>query len=362
MSALASRLRPVSVSPARSLALIIGLLVVINGVVTVIGAWQAAWLPVTVANLVLLTFLARAVERALPHRATRAYEVALSLLFPAFLLVTWEVLANADIIYTRWFPAPSTVLGALAQITTVPEPFDTHTLLGEPWLIPQLAGQVGLGEAIATSWNNSHLAATISRVAIGFVLGAIPGVIVGALMGTSRTIRIMLDNTVSAIYVLPKISIFPLIMLIFGDPFGESPKYAVVALTVFFLVLFNTMAGVRGIEKIYHDVGRNYGANRLQAFWHIILPGALPMIFAGLRIALGSALIVIIAIEFLRAKSGIGYMTFYYWEVLNTPKMYAGLLVTMAMGVLLTVVLLAIERLALPWRRERSAVSTAKVG
>ncbi|MEZ4556882.1 MAG: ABC transporter permease subunit [Caldilineaceae bacterium] len=80
------------------------------------------------------------------------------------------------------------------------------------------------------------------------------------------------------------------------------------------------MAGVRDIDPVYIQAGLNYGAGRLQLFRHVILPGALPVIFAGLRLALGTALIVIVAIEFVRARKGVGFVTFYYWEVLATEK------------------------------------------
>ncbi len=82
------------------------------------------------------------------------------------------------------------------------------------------------------------------------------------------------------------------------------------------------------------------------------MPGALPVIFAGLRLALGTALIVIVAIEFIRAKKGVGFVTFYYWEVLVTEKMYAGLFVVMLLGVLLTAGLQYVERRVMPWQKE----------
>jgi ABC-type nitrate/sulfonate/bicarbonate transport system permease component len=161
----------------------------------------------------------------------------------------------------------------------------------------------------------------------------------------------MLDTTLSAIYVLPKIAIFPIVMLMFADPFGEGPKIVVVALSVFFLMTINTMAGVRDIDPVFIMAGRNYGARGLQLFRHVIIPAAMPVIFAGLRLALGTALIVIISVEFLRAKQGVGYMTFYYWEVLNPEKMYAGLFVVMVLGVLLTVALQWVQRKVMPWDR-----------
>ena len=84
------------------------------------------------------------------------------------------------------------------------------------------------------------------------------------------------------------------------------------------------MAGVRGIDRVYPEACRNYGANRLQMFRHVILPGALPVIFSGLRLALGTSLIVIVAVEFIRSQAGIGYVIFYHWQVLAPSKMYAG--------------------------------------
>jgi len=75
------------------------------------------------------------------------------------------------------------------------------------------------------------------------------------------------------------------------------------------------------------------------------------VIFSGLRIALGTAMIVIISVEFVRAKQGVGYMTFYYWEVLNPEKMYAGLVVVMILGVLLTYALQWLQRRLMPWQK-----------
>jgi len=75
------------------------------------------------------------------------------------------------------------------------------------------------------------------------------------------------------------------------------------------------------------------------------------VVFAGLRLALGTALIVIIAVEFVRAKTGVGFLTFYYWEILSPEKMYAGLVVVMVLGVLLTAGLKKVEQWFMPWRR-----------
>jgi ABC-type nitrate/sulfonate/bicarbonate transport system permease component len=111
------------------------------------------------------------------------------------------------------------------------------------------------------------------------------------------------------------------------------------------------MAGVRDIDPVLLQAGRNYGARGLNLLWHIIVPAALPIIFAGLRLALGTALVVIIAVEFLRAKSGVGYVTYYNWQILAPDRMYAGLFTVMMMGAALTYALQWLERKAMPWQR-----------
>jgi NitT/TauT family transport system permease protein len=253
------------------------------------------------------------------------------------------------LINPTWFPQPSRIGAGLWDMIVRYDRFSGTSLIGRPWLAPQYFSEGGwLG--VWSLLSESHVLATLGRVLFGFVLGAIPGVLLGVVMGVNQTVRLMLDTTLSAIYVLPKIAIFPIVMLLFADPFGEGPKILVVALAVFILMTINTMAGVRGIDRVYLMAGRNYGANGWQMMRHVIIPGAMPVIFAGLRIALGTAMIVIISVEFLRAKQGVGFITFYYWEVLNPEKMYAGLLVVMMLGILLTYALQWLQRRAMPWQ------------
>ncbi|MEL7235509.1 MAG: ABC transporter permease, partial [Chloroflexota bacterium] len=252
----------------------------------------------------------------------------------------------------RWFPPPTDVAAALWDLTINYDRFQETSLLGRPWLIPQQFGPEGEGwDGVAVLFTESHVLATLWRVFGGFLIGATPGVLIGMVMGMNRTVRNMLDTTLSAIYVLPKIAIFPIMMLIFPNPFGEGPKVAVVAISAFFLVAINTMAGVAEIAPIYLQAGKNYGANRVQMLRHVIIPAALPVIFAGLRLALGTALIVIVAIEFVRSQKGVGYLVYYNWQVGSTDKMYAGLFVVMVLGVLLTYGLQWLERRVMPWRR-----------
>lgn len=312
--------------------------------------WTALWWLGLGGSFVLAVMIAERVGHAVPPRGRNAYERTLAFGFPLMALVCWQLIVDANILSPTWFPQPTRIARGLWELTVNYDRFSQTSLLGRPWLIPQVFGARGIA-GVWSLFAESHVWATLMRVLVGFVLGAIPGVLLGVVMGVNQTVRLMLDTTLSAIYVLPKIAIFPIVMLMFADPFGEGPKIAVVALSVFFLVTINTMAGVRDIDPVLIMAGRNYGARGFALLRHVILPASLPIVFAGLRLALGTALIVIIAVEFLRAKQGVGFVTFYNWEVLVPEKMYAGLVVVMLLGVSLTWTLQWIERRAMPWQR-----------
>ncbi len=282
------------------------------------------------------------------HLNTETRDRLLSVGFPVFLLALWELTVRLGWLDSRFLPAPSTVAIALWDLTVKGE------LLGKFWEVP---GRIWRGDWTGARKviEEGHVWVSLMRIFGGFLLGAIPGIILGVVMGMNRTIRVALDPVISAVYVLPKIAILPLIMLIFG--IGEVSKVVIVGIASFFLVLINTTAGVRDIEPIFFEAGRNYGANRVQMFRHVIIPGALPIIFAGLRLSLGTALIVIIAAEFVAAKYGLGYLIWFSWQTLLTENMFAGLVVIMVLGALFTTGLQAVEKWLMPWQREERPTS-----
>lgn len=246
-------------------------------------------------------------------------EQVVSFLSPLMLLLVWEALVRTRVLDARFFPAPSQVVGTLVSLVVSGE-------------LPQ------------------DVLVSLSRIGAGFLLGASAGVVVGLLMGVSRIIRAAVKPLVATIYPIPKIAILPLVMLIFG--LGESSKYVIVAIGVFFLVLLNTAAGVMNIEKIYLDVGRNFGARRSDLLLSIALPGALPLIFTGLRLAWGTGLLLIVAAEFISAKSGIGYLIWNAWQTFAVEEMYVGLITISALGLLSFVIFDVLERRLIPWRAE----------
>jgi NitT/TauT family transport system permease protein len=323
----------------------------LNFLLALAGLMDRFWWAVACVDAAAVVYFAEMAAPSVPGRFRRSYEKTLALVFPLLLLLGWETVVALGYLSPDWFPPPSAILKALWELMTKFDDFSQSSLLGRPWLLPAAAaGREGL--TVGKLLEESHLYATLMRVFFGFFIGSVPGVLLGIVMGRSRTIRTMIDATLSAFYVLPKIAIFPIMMLVFPDPFGEGPKIAVVAISVFFLVVINTMVGVRDIDPVLLEAAHNYGARGRQLFRHVVIPGAMPVIFAGLRIALGTALIVIIAVEFVRAKTGVGFLTFYYWEILSPDKMYAGLVVVMLLGVALTAGLKWVERVVMPWRRD----------
>ena len=273
---------------------------------------------------------------------------ALAIGFPLLLLALWEFAVRVNWLDGRFFPAPTGVAVALWNLTAKGD------LFGKLWLLPDALGKAnwdGAQKIIV----EGHLWVSLYRIFAGFLFGAIPGIVLGVVMGMSRSVRVALDPVISAVYVLPKIAILPLVMLIFG--IGETSKIVIVGISSFFLVLINTTVGVRDIEPIYFEAAKNYGANRWQLFWHVIIPGAMPVIFAGLRLSLGTALIVIIAAEFVAAQYGLGYLIWFSWQTLLTENMFAGLVVIMILGALFTGGLQAIEHWLMPWEREERHVT-----
>jgi NitT/TauT family transport system permease protein len=237
-------------------------------------------------------------------------------------LSVWEVLARQGQASMLFFPAPS-IIGA--------------TIL-----------RLSEGGRLATD-----VAGTVTRLLAGFVLGGTVGFLLGMIMGTSRTARSILDPFVAAAHPVPKISTLPLIMLIFG--IGIFSKTLVVGIAAFFPMLINTMAGVRQINPVYFEVAENYGATRRKMFTHVVMPGSLPLILAGARLALNRSLSITIAVELLMGENGLGSLLWYSWETLRVEELYATIVVIATLGIGFRWILQRLSERMTPWQVERTA-------
>jgi ABC-type nitrate/sulfonate/bicarbonate transport system permease component len=184
----------------------------------------------------------------------------------------------------------------------------------------------------------------------GYFLGAIPAVACGLLMAMFKPVRLIIDPLIAALFPIPKIALMPLLLLAFG--FGDASKIALVAIAVFFPVCVNTYVGAANIDKIYWDVAKNYGASQTVMFTRIVFFGALPTIFAGLRIALAVSFIVLVAAEFVATKSGIGYLIWNSWELLQVDVMFVGIVTIGILGLITSALFQELERVVIPWKAE----------
>jgi len=251
--------------------------------------------------------------------SAKSQERLLYLVSPIALLVLWQALLMLGIGDRRFVPAPSDIA----------------------WRYWEM---VKSGELAR------HTAITLYRVFVGFFLGCIPGIVVGLLMAMFRPVRIFFDPLIASLFPIPKIALMPLLLLAFG--FGDASKIALVVIAVFFPVVVNTYVGAANIEKIYWDVAKNFGATQWMVFRRIVFFGALPMIFAGLRIALAVSFIVLVAAEFVATKAGIGYLIWNSWELLQVDVMFVGIVTVGILGLIATVALKEIERKVIPWKAE----------
>jgi NitT/TauT family transport system permease protein len=249
-------------------------------------------------------------------RSDPVYQGTLPFLSFIVILGFWELFGRIGLLSPLFFPVPSQIFMTFLSMVS--------------------DGEIA-----------SNLSITLMRVFAGFLIGTVTGLIVGLCMGASEKVRLILDPLIAATYPVPKLAIFPLLMVIFG--IGELSKIMAIAIGCFFIVVLNTMAGVRNINTVYFEVAKNYGASRLQVFSRVILPASLPMIFTGIRIALGMSLIIVVGVEFLAANYGIGALIWYAWQTFDLEKLYVGIFLCAVLGILFTVVLKWAEKRITPW-------------
>jgi ABC-type nitrate/sulfonate/bicarbonate transport system permease component len=195
---------------------------------------------------------------------------------------------------------------------------------------------------------------TLGRLAAAFALAAVTAVPLGLLMGRLRALREALDPYVAFLFPVPKIAMLPFLLILLGV--GEPAFVLTGAISAFFQITISTLGGVSTMDPRLLEVGRNYGAEGARLFRKVILPAALPSIFTGLRLGLGLALVTIVAVEFITAKSGLGHLVYRHWQMLSTVEMYGAFVLVGALGLLLTRGLGALQRRTLAWQEESATL------
>jgi NitT/TauT family transport system permease protein len=209
-------------------------------------------------------------------------------------------------------------------------------------IVDYLAGQIRNGQLF------SDLAITLRAASIGYVFGAVLGVLLGFVLAQMRTLADILNPYILAIYGIPRIALAPLFIVWFG--IGIQSKIMLATLMTFFLTFFNTYTGVGQADQNLLNVARVVRANRLKIMWKVVVPGSSPWIIAGLRISIPYALVAAIVGEFIASTSGLGFRIMQSTQLFNTTGTIGGILVIMLVVMLANLLLNRVESYLLRWQ------------
>jgi sulfonate transport system permease protein len=237
-------------------------------------------------------------------------------LVPALLVALWQAASSLGWLSESVMPSPLAVLAAGWRLT--------------------LSGELPRNVEVSSS-----------RAVAGLVVGGAIGFALGLANGLSRLSDQLTDSTLQMIRNIPHLALIPLVILWFG--IEEESKLFLVALGVFFPIYANTLHGVRSVDPQLIEMAKSYGMSRLDLFRRVILPGAAPSIFVGLRYALGIMWLTLIVAETIAAQSGIGYMAMQAREFMLIDVVVLSILIYALLGKLADLITRALERTCLAW-------------
>ena len=239
----------------------------------------------------------------LSARARRIVELTLPTLTVVAFVAGWEALVDLRGIPPIYLPAPSSIAEYLLRM-------------------------------IADGSMGFNLGVTLLRIFAGFAVAAVAGVLVGVVMGMSRIAARVADPWIAALYPLPKISLIPLLIIWLGT--GETYKIVISAVSAFFPIVISAYSGIRQADQGLIKAAKDLGANRRQVQMKVVIPAAIPSIFAGLHLGMGVTFILVVAAEMIggSGESGMGYLLIHAGQVMETEKVFASLVVLAVMGAL----------------------------
>jgi len=259
--------------------------------------------------------------RARKGRAAEIAEHVLPAASVVLFVLAWEAIVRLRGIPPIFLPAPSTIA-------------------------------VYLWRMIADGTMEYHLGVTLLRIFAGFFIAAVTGVALGVLMGMSRVVASVADIWIAALYPLPKISLIPLLIIWLGT--GEAYRIVISAVTAFFPIVISTYAGIRQADRGLIKAAKDLGANTHQIQLKVVIPAAIPSIFAGLHLGMGVTIILIVAAEMIggSSQSGMGYLLISSGQVMETEKVFASLVVLAVMGAVVIKLQQWTDRKVAPWAHQ----------
>jgi sulfonate transport system permease protein len=251
------------------------------------------------------------------HRHLQSPRWARRLLGPIWVLGVWFALSASGLVDNKTLPAPSKVSAA-------------------GWHLA-VSGEL-----------QHHLWVSLHRVVWGLAIGLTVGVLLAVIAGFFRLGEDLIDGPMQIFRGLPILALIPLAIVWWG--IGETPKVALIALGVLFPVYINTFVAIRSVDTRLVESARTLGLGRFGLVRHVMLPGALPGFFIGLRFALAVSWLVLVVSEQINANSGLGYLMMNAQQFLRTDIIVVGLVVYGTLGLLSDLLVRTLERMALRWR------------
>ncbi|MBV9735051.1 MAG: ABC transporter permease [Acidisphaera sp.] len=248
-------------------------------------------------------------------------DVAFSIGAVLLLLVLWYVFSHSSLIKAGYLPSPESLAETFIDLAR-------NGYQGRPL--------------------SEHIAISLFRALAGFASGVIVGVPVGLLAGYSRRAGAMISPIMAFIRPIPPIAFIPMAVLYFG--LGELGKIVLIFFVSFNYVTANAQAGAANFPIAYRRAAQSLGLTRAQTFFRIVLPGALPQIFTGLKVAMALSWAVVVAAELVGAQSGLGFMISDAALLFRIPVVYVGVALIGAIGLLLNFSLNLVEAKVVHWK------------
>jgi ABC-type nitrate/sulfonate/bicarbonate transport system permease component len=220
---------------------------------------------------------------------------------------------------------------------------------GNAHLLPPLSKVITVwAELLVSGQLFQAIAVSLQALAIGFFVSVVFGVPLGLLMGRFRQLESFLDVYMTALLAVPMISFIPFLVIAFG--LGLHSRVWIVFLFAFVIITINTTAVVRNVDPTLTEMARSFGARESELFFKIIMPAAMPMIMAGIRLGMGRAVLGMVTGEMILSVVGFGAMLMTFSASFNSSALFATILTIVLLGILLLALIQYLDRRLMPWR------------
>ena len=202
-------------------------------------------------------------------------------------------------------------------------------------------------EVVGSSKFLLNIAISVRRIFVGFLIAILLGVVLGLLIGRYVRTRQLLLPAIEVLRPIPAIAWVPMSIMLW--PNNEASIVFITFIGAFFPILLNTVHGVDQMDGVLMRAGRCLGANELQLFWHVILPGVMPNVFTGLAVGMGVAWVSLIAAEMISGQFGVGYYTWEAYSLVNYPAIVLGMITIGVLGLICSGAIRWVGSLTMPW-------------